>query len=95
LNVQHRAFHFIQGSKNYLAPVDATLKAVGNDDMRILDIGCGESALVRQDTITDSRFWNMVRKSPWEANTDVFRSFEMAKEFPHVQHIVSLRQSTI
>jgi hypothetical protein len=63
LNIQHRAFHFIQGNKNYLAPIDGTLKAVGDDDMRTLDIGCGKSTPARHETTTDSRFWNLVSRS--------------------------------
>lgn len=42
LNVQHQAFHFIQGNKNYLAPMDTVLKAVNGETKRAIDIGCGE-----------------------------------------------------
>lgn len=42
LNVQHQAFHYIQGNKNYLAPMDTVLKAVNGETKRAIDIGCGE-----------------------------------------------------
>ena len=42
LNVQHQAFHFIQGNKNYLAPMDSVLKGVDGETNRAIDIGCGE-----------------------------------------------------
>jgi hypothetical protein len=55
LNVQHQAIKYLQGNKNYLAPIDSVLKAEEGVEKRVLDIGCGKYCLskVRRNPLTD------------------------------------------
>lgn len=93
----------MQGDKNYLAPIDEASRPVQGLEKRLLDVGTGRSNhfSICLPLMLMSRHGNMVctyATFPFAAaarvEADFHRAIEMAKEFPHVQVMVSQPSST-